>query len=124
MVKIRLTKIGRHKNPFYRIVTTDSRNKRDGAYLELLGTYEPFEGKIKINEELTLKVLSLGAQPTETVLSMLKTQGIWAKYLATKTTKKPKAKTKKVTKVEKTEKPAKSTKAKTKKVAKEIEAKE
>ena len=84
MVKIRLTKLGRHKLPAYRVVAIDSRKRRDGAYLHLLGTYEPATGKAKLNEELTLKLLSQGAQPCDTVLSILKKQGIYAKFLATK----------------------------------------
>ena len=46
LVKIRLTRLGKHKNPFYRIVAVDSRRKRDGSYLALVGTYEPFSGKV------------------------------------------------------------------------------
>ncbi len=92
MVKIRLTKLGRHKLPAYRIIAIDSRKRRDGAYLHLLGTYDPATGKAKINEELTLKLLSQGAQPCDTVLSLLKKQGIYAKFLASK--KKPAKKAK------------------------------
>lgn len=92
MVKIRLTKLGRHKLPAYRIVAMDSRKRRDGAYLHLLGTYEPATGKTKLNEELILKVLAQGAQPSDTILSILKDNGIWAKFLATK--KKPAKKAK------------------------------
>lgn len=84
MVKIRLTKLGRHKLPAYRVIAIDSRKRRDGAYLHLLGTYDPATGKAKLNEELTLKLLSQGAQPCDTVLSVLKKQGIYAKFLATK----------------------------------------
>ena len=87
MVKIRLTKLGRHKLPAYRVVAIDSRKRRDGAYLHLLGTYEPATGKTKLNEELILKLLSQGAQPCDTVLSLLKKQGIYAKFLATKKAK-------------------------------------
>jgi small subunit ribosomal protein S16 len=76
LVKIRLTRLGKHKKPFYRIVATDSRTKRDGAYIALLGTFEPFKGSININEELTIKYLLNGARPTDTILNMLKKQGI------------------------------------------------
>ncbi len=91
MVKIRLTRAGRHKLPFYRIVTTDSRKPRDSDYIDLIGTYEPIKGMVKINEEKALKALNNGAQPTETVLSMLKKEGIWKKYQDSKVSK-PKAK--------------------------------
>lgn len=84
MVKIRLTKLGRHKLPAYRVVAIDSRKRRDGAYLALIGTYEPASGVAKLNEELVLDLLKKGAQPSETVLSMLKKQGIYAKFLASK----------------------------------------
>ncbi|XQP55210.1 MAG: 30S ribosomal protein S16 [Mycoplasmoidaceae bacterium] len=87
MVKIRLTKLGRHKLPAYRVIAIDSRKRRDGAYLHLLGTYDPATGKAKLNEELTIKLLSQGAQPCDTVLSVLKKQGIYAKFLASKKAK-------------------------------------
>ncbi|MBQ0045789.1 MAG: 30S ribosomal protein S16 [Mycoplasma sp.] len=84
MVKIRLTKLGRHKLPAYRVIAIDSRKRRDGAYLHLLGTYDPVKGVAKLDEELTLKLLAQGAQPCDTVLSILKKQGIYAKFLASK----------------------------------------
>lgn len=87
MVKIRLTKLGRHKLPAYRVIAIDSRKRRDGAYLHLLGTYDPSTGKAKLNEELTIKLLSQGAQPCDTVLSLLKKNGIYAKFIATKKAK-------------------------------------
>ena len=59
-VKIRLTRMGAKKRPSYRIVASDSRVKRDGKYLELIGTYNPIEKETKINEEIALKWLSLG----------------------------------------------------------------
>jgi small subunit ribosomal protein S16 len=76
LVKIRLTRLGKHKAPVYRIVATDSRVKRDGKYIALIGTYEPFSGQTKINHELAIKFLSNGAQPTETILNMFKQNGI------------------------------------------------
>lgn len=84
MVKIRLTKLGRHKLPAYRVVAIDQRKRRDGEYLALLGTYDSLTGKAKLDEEAILKLLSQGAQPVDTVLAMLKKNGIWAKFLATK----------------------------------------
>jgi len=94
MVKIRLTKLGRHKLPAYRIIAIDQRKRRDGKYLVLLGTYEPSTGKVAIDEEATLKLLANGAQPVDTVLSILKEKGIWAKFLATKKAKAKPAKRK------------------------------
>ena len=84
MVKIRLARFGRKNSPFYRIVTSDSRNRRDGAFIEQLGTYEPFTGKVTIDEEKSLFALKVGAQPTGTVKSILKKKGIFAKFLLTK----------------------------------------
>lgn len=110
MVKIRLTRLGKHKNPFYRIIAIDSRAKRDGGYLELLGTYEPFSGKVNINSELVLKFLATGAQPSETVLNILKQKGIYKQFLQTKSTVK---KTKKVRKTKKSKNKKTTTKAET-----------
>jgi small subunit ribosomal protein S16 len=90
VVKIRLTRLGKHKAPFYRIVATDSRVKRDGKYIALIGTFEPNKGIIKIKHDLAIDYLVKGAQPTETILNMFKGQGIWAEYLKTKLAKKNK----------------------------------
>lgn len=80
MVKIRLTRLGRHKLPYFRIVAIDSRSRRDGDYIKLLGTYEPFEGKVELLEQEILYFLNQGAQPSDTVRSMLKDKGIWKKF--------------------------------------------
>lgn len=81
-VKIRLTRMGAKKRPFYRIVATDSRTKRDGEYLEQIGTYNPIEAKdnVKINEEIALKWLNQGAIPSDTVRSLFRQQGIMKKF--------------------------------------------
>ena len=81
-VKIRLTRMGAKKRPFYRIVATDSRTKRDGEYLEQIGTYNPIEAKdnVKINEEIALKWLNRGAIPSDTVRSLFRQQGIMKKF--------------------------------------------
>ena len=73
-VKIRLTRAGAKKAPFYHIIATDSRNKRDGAYLENLGSYDPrvTPAVIKLNDERIGYWLGVGAQPSETVASILK----------------------------------------------------
>ena len=77
-VKIRLTRMGDKKSPFYRVVVTDSRNSRDGKYIEKLGTFNPGTNpaEIVLNEELTKKWLGNGAQPTETVAKLFKKAGI------------------------------------------------
>ena len=73
-VKIRLTRMGKKKNPFYRIVVADERARRDGAPIEEIGYYNPMTNPadIKIDAEKANKWLACGAQPTETVRSLLK----------------------------------------------------
>ena len=75
-VKLRLTRLGAKKAPFYRIVAMDSRKARDGQYIEQLGTYNPIRKDIKIDAEIAQKWLSVGAQPTETVRSLFIKEGI------------------------------------------------
>ena len=74
MVKIRLKRMGMKKEPFYRIVITDSRNARDGRAIEEIGYYNPVSEpvQLKINEERAKYWLSVGAQPTDTVRALLK----------------------------------------------------
>ena len=87
MVKIRSQRFGAHKKPFYRIVATDSRNPRDGRFIEIIGTYHPIskeEEQLKINEELALKWLKNGAQPTDTVKALFTKLGINQKFDALK----------------------------------------
>ena len=79
-VKLRLTRIGDKKRPSYRIVASDSRQKRDGEYLELIGTYNPIADETKINEEIALKWLRTGAQPSDTVRNLLSKAGIMKKF--------------------------------------------
>ena len=73
-VKIRLTRMGKKKNPFYRIVVADERSPRDGKFIEEIGYYNPLTdpADIKINAEKATKWLANGAQPTETVRTLLK----------------------------------------------------
>ncbi|MFA6866312.1 MAG: 30S ribosomal protein S16 [Clostridia bacterium] len=77
-VKIRLTRLGAKKAPFYRIVATDSRKARDGQYLEQIGYYNPIKdpAEVKIDAEIAKKWLNVGAQPTETVRSLFVKEGI------------------------------------------------
>lgn len=81
-VKLRLTRIGRHQNPFYRIVAADSRASRDGRFIEQIGFYDPTKEltAANINEEAALKWLSQGAQPSDTVRALLSKAGIIAKF--------------------------------------------
>ena len=77
-VKIRLTRMGDKKSPFYRIVVTDSRKARDGAYIEKLGTFNPLvaPAEIKLDKVRTQVWLNNGAQPTETARTILVTEGL------------------------------------------------
>ena len=73
-VKIRLKRIGAKKTPFYRIVVADERSPRDGKFIEEIGYYNPLTDPVdvKINAEKATKWLANGAQPTETVRTLLK----------------------------------------------------
>ena len=68
-VKLRLTRLGAKKNPYYRVVVADSRYPRDGRFIEAIGTYNPMTepAEIKIDNEKAQAWLKNGAQPTETV---------------------------------------------------------
>ena len=81
-VKLRSQRFGSKKAPFYRIVVTDSRNPRDGRFIEIVGTYNPLTNPatIKFDEEKVLNWLSKGAKPTDTVKSLLSKEGIIAKF--------------------------------------------
>ena len=88
-VKLRLTRLGDHKNPLYRIVATDSRTKRDGKYLEKIGSYNPHTNPatVSIDEEVALKWLKTGAIPSDTVRNLFKEAGIMKKFADSKKTK-------------------------------------
>ncbi len=77
-VKMRLTRLGDKKSPFYRIVIADSRVSRDAKYIDLIGTYNPLTNpeEVKIDAEKAVKWIKNGAQPTETVKSLLKKAGV------------------------------------------------
>ncbi len=78
MVKLRLRRMGARNQPFYRIVAVDSRIKRDGKYIECIGHYDPKPdpSAITIETERALYWLGVGAQPTETVRSLMRKAGI------------------------------------------------
>jgi len=88
MVKLRLQRFGSAKKPFYRIVAADALAKRDGRFLEIVGTYDPtvkVEGnQVKLDNEKVLKWLSVGAQPTDTVKSIFKKSGILKEFKESK----------------------------------------
>lgn len=77
-VKLRLTRMGAKKAPFYRIVATDSRKARDGQYIEQIGYYNPVAdpAEVKIDAEIAKKWLACGAQPTDTVRDLFFKHGI------------------------------------------------
>lgn len=77
-VKLRLTRMGRKKRPFYRIVAVDSRVRRDGQYIEAVGTYNPLTNpaSLEVDQAVALKWLGNGAQPTDTVRSLLSRAGV------------------------------------------------
>lgn len=81
-VKIRLTRIGRKKQPYYRIVVMDSRNRRDGAYIDQVGIYQPKRqpAVVRIEEEKALQWLSRGATPSDTVRTLLSRHGIMLRH--------------------------------------------
>ena len=77
-VKMRLTRMGAKKAPFYRVIVADSRSPRDGRFIEEIGYYNPLTepAEIKIDADKAKKWIANGAQPTETVKSLLKKSGI------------------------------------------------
>jgi len=81
-VKLRLMRMGKTKQPTYRVVAADSRSPRDGRFIEIVGTYEPRQdpSRIVIDNEKALKWLRDGAQPTERVQKLLVESGAWAEF--------------------------------------------
>ena len=78
MVKIRLTRFGSHKKPFYRLIVADSRARRDGPFIEILGTYDPLKepSEIKLDLDKARLWLQKGAQPTDTAKKLMQKAGI------------------------------------------------
>jgi small subunit ribosomal protein S16 len=78
-VKLRLMRMGKKKQPTYRVVAADSRSPRDGRFIEVLGTYEPRSepSRINIDNDKAVDWLRKGAKPTETVEKLLKLSGAW-----------------------------------------------
>lgn len=81
-VKLRLKRMGSKKKPVYRIVAIDSHTKRDGEYIELIGTYNPLANpaSVKINDEVAMKWLNNGAIPSDTVRNLLSDAGVMKKF--------------------------------------------
>lgn len=86
MLKIRLRRVGAIKKPSYRVVVADSRSPRDGAFVNLIGHYNPLTDPetVVIDEEAALKWLKVGAQPTNTARRLLTKTGIMDKFKQTK----------------------------------------
>jgi small subunit ribosomal protein S16 len=85
-VKIRLTRMGKKKQPTYRVVVMDSRKPRDGAYLEQIGRYDPRQEPsiVEIDNERALDWLMKGAQPTERARKLLEISGAWMQFRVAK----------------------------------------
>ena len=90
MVVIRLARGGAKKRPFYQIVAADSRNRRDGRFIETVGTYNPLKdpAEVVLKEDLVLNWLSKGAQPSDTVRNILSREGVMQKHHEAKFSKK------------------------------------
>jgi len=109
MVKIRLRRTGARHKPMYRIVVTDSKSPREGAFIEVIGNYNPLNDPetININEDKALAWLEKGAQPTQTTYRLLAKTGVMAKFNAAHPTRKFKQAVQKTT--QKVKKKSKST---------------
>jgi small subunit ribosomal protein S16 len=85
-VKLRLMRMGKTKQPTYRVVAADSHSPRNGRFIEIIGTYEPRiePSLIKIDNDRALHWLKNGAQPTERVEKLLKICGAWDEFQSTK----------------------------------------
>src|SRR5262249_42400924 len=103
-VKIRLMRVGKKKQPSYRVVVSDARSPRDGRFIEVLGQYAPRAepSVVEIDSDRALHWLRVGAQPTEQAGKLLEITGVWAAYkdaVGKEAVSKPKAKTPKPKKV-------------------------
>ncbi len=88
MVKIRLTRMGDHKNPVYRVIVADSRSPRDGRFIEVLGTYDPhLDDGLKLDVEKSKQWIKNGAQPTDTARALLVNAGVLETKKSTQKTK-------------------------------------
>lgn len=83
-VKLRLMRMGKKRQPTYRIVAADSRSPRDGRFIEIVGTYAPRAepSVVQVDNDKAVSWLAKGAQPTETVRKLLEISGAWAQHAA------------------------------------------
>ena len=83
-VKLRLMRMGKKKQPTYRIVAADARSPRDGRFIDIVGVYDPRQepSVVKVDDEKALKWLREGAQPTDRVQTLLKISGTWDQFKA------------------------------------------
>jgi small subunit ribosomal protein S16 len=88
-VKLRLTRVGKTKQPQYRIVAADSRSPRDGRFIEILGHYNPRNEPsiVTVDNEKAVKWLQEGAQPSDRVRKLLEISGAWDEFIAAKSGK-------------------------------------
>ncbi len=88
-VRLRLTRVGKKKQPSYRIVAADSRSPRDGRYLEIVGTYDPRRepSAVTVDNEKAVAWLRNGALPSERVRKLLEISGAWEEFEASKAAK-------------------------------------
>jgi len=88
-VKLRLTRIGKTKQPQYRLIAADARSPRDGRFIEIIGHYNPRHepSELTVDNEKAVKWLSEGAQPTERVKKLLEISGAYGEYTASRPTK-------------------------------------
>src|SRR5471032_1056126 len=89
-VKLRLMRMGKKKQPTYRIVAADARSPRNGRFIEILGTYAPRQepSALNVENDKVIAWLSKGAQPTERVKKLLEVSGAWGEYSSAKPEKK------------------------------------
>lgn len=85
-VKLRLTRVGKTKQPQYRVIAADARRARDGRFIEILGQYNPRTdpSTLTIDNDKAVKWLMEGAQPTERVRKLLEISGAWEQFTAAK----------------------------------------
>jgi small subunit ribosomal protein S16 len=99
MVRIRLRRVGKRKQPHYRVVVADQRSKRDGRFIEIIGQYNPLTNpsQIELDADKALAWLRQGAEPSGSVKALLKRTGVWTTFVADKGPAPKKVKKHKVT---------------------------
>jgi small subunit ribosomal protein S16 len=86
LVKIRLARVGNRNRPYYRVVVAEDSYRRDGRFVEIVGTYDPLAkpAAVEVKTDAVLRRLAQGAQPSDTVKQILKKSGVWAHWLQVK----------------------------------------